>query len=111
MDSNYSEETLQGEVLGGDDGNKPGKGLSIAGMVLGILSIILCACNAGFLAIPGLICSIIGNKKSKNGLAIAGIVTSIIGLLIFIVQMVMLVMILVAGDSAASSFMDYSSFY
>ncbi len=73
----------------------PGKGLSIAGMVLGIVSLaVLCIPYVNFLslvcAIVGLILSIIGKKKSKaanapTGMATAGIVLSIIALAIAIV--------------------------
>ena len=65
----------------------PGKGMGIAGMVLGIVSIVLFC--AWYLSIPcgivGLILSIIANNKAKvvgvkNSLALAGIICSAIGL-------------------------------
>ena len=77
----------------------PGKGLSIAGMVLGIVSIaIIFACSCCligiFSAVPaitsivGLILSIIGKVKSgkdnKNGFAVAGIICSAIALVLSI---------------------------
>ncbi|MBQ6568697.1 MAG: DUF4190 domain-containing protein [Clostridia bacterium] len=58
-----------------------GKGVGIASMVLGILSILFCCCcccNIIFIA-PALICAIIGiNKRKGNGFAIAGLILSIV---------------------------------
>ena len=62
----------------------PGKGLALTSMVLGILGIVLSFC-LGFgviFAIPGLIISIIGLVKKQGGMAIAGLVLSIIALAI-----------------------------
>jgi hypothetical protein len=65
----------------------PGKGLSIAGMVLGIVACALFC--AWYIAIPcaivGLILSIMGKKKSvaagaPTGMATAGIILCVIGL-------------------------------
>lgn len=73
-------------------------GLQITGLVLGIASILVCCClGMGlFFAIPGLVCSIIGNTRSKSGIGIAGLVCSIVGivfnsfiLLIFIMDLIM----------------------
>jgi hypothetical protein len=73
----------------------PGKGLSIAGMVLGIVCLaIMCIPYINFLSIPcaivGLILSIMGKKKSKaagqpTGMATAGIILSIIALALAII--------------------------
>lgn len=62
-----------------------GPGYAIAGMVCGILSILLCCCSfyiSGALSIAGLILSIIvlrGDKPGR-GMAIAGMICSVIGL-------------------------------
>lgn len=70
----------------------PGKGMSIASLVLGIVAIVFCC--AFYISIPcgvaGLILGIIGNNKSKqfgikNGIAVAGIVCSAIGLALCVV--------------------------
>ncbi len=66
----------------------PGKALGIAGMVLGIVSLVLCCLLWYFtlvLSIPGLILSCIGLGKAKkenvpNGMAVAGIVCSAINI-------------------------------
>lgn len=59
-------------------------GLSIAGLVMGIVSIVLtCCCGSGMIfAIPGLIMSIVGNRQNKTGVGTAGIVCSIIGIVL-----------------------------
>lgn len=73
-------------------------GLQIASLVLGILSLMVCCClGMGVIfAIPGLVCAIIGNTKSKSGIGIAGLICSIIGivfnaliLLIFIMDLIL----------------------
>jgi len=73
----------------------PGKSLSIAGMVLGIVCLaIMCIPYINFVSIPcaivGLILSIMGKKKSKaagqpTGMATAGIILSIIALALAII--------------------------
>jgi len=65
----------------------PGKGLGIAGMILGIVALVLFC--IWYVAIPcaivGLILSLIGKKKSKEanaptGMATAGLILSVIAL-------------------------------
>lgn len=64
-----------------------GPGYAIAGMVCGILSIVLCCCQiyiSGALAVIGLVFSILVLKNGKpgKGMAIAGVVCSAIGIII-----------------------------
>lgn len=66
----------------------PGKGLGIAGMILGIVSLVCCCLwyVSGLCAVVGLILSIVsmvqGRKVGKtNGYALAGIICCAIGLL------------------------------
>lgn len=63
-----------------------GQGLAIAGMICGILSILLCIFMVFdlVLAIPGLILSIaaIAKQNQGKGMAVAGLVCSIIGCLL-----------------------------
>lgn len=64
-----------------------GPGFAIAGMVCGILSMVLCCCQiylSGALAVIGLVFSIIVLKNGKpgKGMAIAGVVCSAIGIII-----------------------------
>ena len=68
----------------------PGNGKAVAALVLGILSIVLCLLSVldGFLIIPGLVFSLISLSETKNGqrpgrgLAIAGLVCTIVGALL-----------------------------
>lgn len=64
----------------------PGKGLAIASMVLGIVSLVLCVI---FMYLPALVCGIVGlilgimaKKKAKSKMATAGFVCSLIGLIV-----------------------------
>jgi len=67
----------------------PGRGMSIAGMVLGIIGLAFCWLSTLFFpiacAIVGLILSVIGMRKSKEagfptGMATAGLVCSVVSL-------------------------------
>lgn len=73
---------------------KGGKGLAIASMVLGIVSLVCCCCG-GFisliLAITGLILGIISQSRGSSGYAIAGIITSAFGIVFGIIGVVIAV--------------------
>ena len=62
---------------------KQGKGLAIASMVLGIVSLTIGCCSGiGFIcALLGFIFGIIAQKKNRCGMAVAGIITSVFGML------------------------------
>ena len=58
--------------------------LSVIALVLGIASIVIC-CNiylASPLGIGGIVCSVISNKNQKSGLATAGMICSIVGIVL-----------------------------
>jgi hypothetical protein len=61
-----------------------GRGMGIAGFILSLLGVILFIIPfLGFiLAISGLICSIMQLRRKKSGLAIAGLVLGIVGILL-----------------------------
>lgn len=90
------------------------KGLSITSMVLGICSIVFsCCCLGGGLGIAALVTGIIAKVKNKpgSGMALAGIITGAVGLLIYIV---LTIIGLASGssDSFYESFMEgYNSGY
>ncbi|MCH5268482.1 MAG: DUF4190 domain-containing protein [Lachnospiraceae bacterium] len=72
---------------------EPNPGLSVAGMVCGILSLVLCCCSqyiSLILALVGLGLSAYALAKGKpgRGMAIAGLVCSIIGLLISVLLVI-----------------------
>ncbi len=70
--------------------NKGNNGMSIAGLVLGIISIPANCCYGigTFCAIIGLILSIVGNKKNKSGMGTAALVLNIIGIVLGILAIV-----------------------
>ncbi len=84
--------------------------LAILGLVFGILSILACCFwyIALILGIVGLVCSIASKKHSKTGLATAGIVCSIIGIVLCIVLVVFAVLV---GTSDVFTEMMNSSYY
>ena len=92
--------------------------MGIASLILGICSIAICCCY-GVGAIPaiiGLILGILQNKKNANGIATAGIILGIIGILLNAVYLIYMVVFLSDGglqefiDEFSSSYPDYSYF-
>lgn len=76
---------------GGLPEQKGGNGLAIASMILGIVSLVLCCCGSYVtlvLAIAGLACGIVALTKRSSGYAIAGVITSAIGIIFGIVGIV-----------------------
>lgn len=76
-------------------------GLQIAGLVLGIISIVACCCYgvAGIVfGIAGLVCSIMGNKENKHGVGTAGLICSIIGIVIFVIFIVFYIILFFIGE-------------
>ena len=61
---------------------KGGKGLAVASMILGILSTTCCCCSliGFFFALAALIMGIIAQRRSRSGMALAGIITGSFGL-------------------------------
>lgn len=97
------------QYFDGQGGNMPqqegSKGFAIAGMVLGIISIV-CCCSwyiGGICGIVGLVLSIIAlvKKLPGRGMAIAGVICSVIGLLF--VVCVLLAMALYIPDGVHNS--------
>lgn len=94
--------------------NKPGNGLGIASMVLGIVALlttlIACCLPFGYLlaAVLGLLSIIFGIiaivKKRGKGMGVAGIICSVVGLLFAIVYFIF-VFLIGAGMIAAPAFM------
>ncbi len=84
------------------NGSQDKKGFAIASLVLGIVSVVfMCVWYLGIpAAILGLIFGIIANKAKKNGMATAGIVLSIIGLVLVVI------LIILAAIGLSMGFMD-----
>ena len=92
----------------------PGFGLSIPGMILGILSAAFSCVFylAPFFGIPGLILSIISlvkgrSVKKTNGMAVAGLICSIIGLLISVSIIALVVLGILEEESYAGGYYGY----
>lgn len=87
-DDASSEETAEGGS---------GKGLSIAGLILGIASILccLCPCFNFILALVGLILSIVAKKKGSEGPSTGGLITSILGIVLSILVLIIGVIALI----------------
>ncbi|MDE7223348.1 MAG: DUF4190 domain-containing protein [Acetatifactor sp.] len=84
--------------------------LAIVSLILGIAAIVLgcCVTYLGIaLGVGGIICSVMSKKKQKSGLATAGLVCSIIGIVFAVIWIIFSVAIM--GMLAASG-IDISSY-
>ena len=90
------------------------KGLAIASLVCGIISILLSCCCCGNLifSIAGIICGCLqkpAEDGKKPGMATAGIITSIVGIVIIVIS---IAINLFLGDSLTNSMSEYyNNFY
>lgn len=94
QNNNYQDYTSQYQQNSYQPQQEPPKQnnvLAIVGMILGIISILMGCCGwySIIFAIPGLICSILSRKQGKSGMAVAGIVCSIIGIIIGVLMTVL----------------------
>ena len=72
--------------------------LAIVSLVLGIVSIVTGCCGSGFLfGVGGIICAVFANKKNKSGMGKAGMITSIIGLVLSVIATVVIIIFYVAA--------------
>lgn len=81
-------------------------GLQIAGLVCGILAIVSCWCYGIFgiiFGVVGLICSIMGNKRGKTGVGVAGLACSIVGLILGVIALIYFVVVIGAAFSLMGS--------
>ena len=87
-------------------------GMGIASLILGICSIAICCCyGVGVVpAIIGLILGILQNKKNANGIATAGIVLGIIGILLNVVWLIYMIIFL-SEDGLQDFVNEFSSNY
>lgn len=88
------------------DQKKP-NGLGIASLVLGIVSIVTCCCYGVSIipAIVGLVLGIIQMRKYNNGIAIAGLVTSIFGILLNI-YMIFSILVAIQSYGGLQGYLD-----
>ena len=107
----------------GNTYQQQGRGMGIASMVLGIIALVItlisCCVPFGYLlaSVLGLLSIIFGiiaiAKKSGKGMGIAGIICSVVGLLLAII-MIVFSLLLGAGIIAAPAFVtdyEYDEYY
>ena len=82
--------------------------LAIVSLVLGILSIVCMCCGwVGILfGIAGILCAVFANKQGKTGLAKAGMICSIVGLVLSVVIWIAAAVLVGIGSIA-----DMGSYY
>ncbi len=82
----------QGQNPNGQRDPRDGKAnaLSIIGLILAIISIPACCCSLYnfVIVIPALVCSIIGYRQTKSGVALAGIICAAIGMVLTTIMLV-----------------------
>ena len=107
---NYTDSSFNAPV---DNQPEGGKGMAVASMVLGIVSIVMLCCSQ-YISLPcaiiGLILGIIYKKNNgKNGMATAGVVCSIVSLVISILAIIASVVFLgaVGGREGLNELQQY----
>lgn len=79
-------------------------GVAIASLVIGIISLLLSCCYGGFLGIIGFILAIIGiNTSSKKAVAIWGLVTSTISIVITVISLIFGFALLGSTDNSSDT--------
>ena len=87
--------------------NKDSNVLAIVSLVLGILSIVLGCCTGwigAFFGIGGIICAVFANKQGKTGLANAGLICSIVGIVLGILITILAAVFSVAFMSELANY-------
>ena len=111
----YNTEFQQDPMQTGNHENGQKKdALAIAALVLGIVSIVVCCCS-GIFSIPfgigGIICAVLSKKNGKSGMATAGLVCSIIGLVFGIVSAILAVLMFFSLMSDVDVMESFSTMY
>ena len=92
MNEEYGDNQMYTDYQKPQQNGDGGQGMGIASMVLGIVSIVLCCIwyISLICAIAGIVFGVMQNRKSgRNGMATAGIVCSIIGIVLTIAILVL----------------------
>lgn len=102
-----------------NEGDLPGKGLGIAGFILSIVSFVVCCFGSSvgwvcfITVIVGLVLSIISRSKAKkagrkNGLATAGMIISIIFIVLWVIVFALAIIGIAAlGEEFFKAFEEY----
>ena len=86
---NPTQPVFNAAVINNDQENTAGNGAAVASLIISIISVVCCCC--GIIAIPGLICGILGLKSKNRGMAIAGIIISAIVLGLWIISLISMI--------------------
>lgn len=90
-EQNYQNDYQYGNPVVEEPEKKGTDTLAIVSLVLGILAIILGCCSGVLgviLGIAGIICAVLSKKNGKSGMATAGLICSIAGIVIGIAMVV-----------------------
>ena len=111
----YSAQPYQASPYDMQDQPKRSSGLAIASMVCGILSVVIC-CGMWISWILSVVAIILGavslsKRQGGRGMAIAGIITAVFGLLLSIGFFIFAYAVGQAGNSFDSSYSYYYNYY
>ena len=114
-DQNYQDYQDYNTEYQQNNGNDQKKDtLAVVSLVLGIVSLVLCCCS-GIFSVPfgigGIICAVLAKKNGKSGMATAGLVCSIIGLVFGIMYTILGVMMFFALMSDVDFVESFSTMY
>lgn len=97
-----------------NNGNGQKDTLAVVSLVLGIVSLVVCCCS-GLFSVPfgigGIICAALSKKNGKSGMATAGLVCSIIGVVFGILSTILGVLMFVALLNDADAMEAFTSMY
>lgn len=100
QNNSYEQPNYQQPVPPNGPQNQGNDTLAIVSLILGIASIVLCCLwYLGLpLSIAGIVCSVMSSKKQKSGLATAGLVCSIIGIVLVVFMIILVIIGMLSGE-------------
>ena len=110
FNTEYQQEPRQPQ----NNGNGQKDTLAVVSLVLGIVSLVVCCCSGLFsmpFGIGGIICAVLSKKNGKSGLAMAGLVCSIIGVVFGILSTILGALMFVALLNDADAMETFTSMY
>lgn len=95
--------------------NGGNKALSIVSLVLGILSIVFSCCCYGVLSVlfgaGAIVCAVISNKQGKTGLAKAGMICAIVGIVLAVIWLILTLIGIGSSAALTESLYDMGYYY
>ena len=88
--------------------------LAVVSLVLGIVSLVVCCCSGLFstpFGIGGIICAVLSKKNGKSGMATAGMICSIIGVVFGVISTILGVIMFFSLMSDAGAMRAFTSMY